>query len=212
MNDQNDRNEEEKAGLTEVETEQPLGLEEDDRLPWLESAEDYGEGESSTGKILGIVLLGLVALALVIGAIYWLDGGKSAAPEGDGSLIAAPEGDYKTPPEDAQVTEVEGTGDASFAASQGQKNEGQLAGSGKDAAGGVLVQLGAFSSQESAEAGWSNMAQKYDYVGGMTKRIVEAKVDGGTVYRLSAAAPNSNAAKVICDRLKKAGENCFVVR
>lgn len=194
--------------------EQPLNLAEDDRLPWLESAEDYDEDDGSTGRILGLVILGLIALAVVVGAVYWTQNRGPEAPQGDGSLIAAPEGDYKTQPEDAQVTEVEGTGDASFAASQGQKSEGQLGDSTTRAAaaGGVLIQLGAFNSQASAQTGWSSLSRKYDFISGTSNRIVSADVDGGTVYRLSAVAPNINAANTLCARLKKVGENCFVVR
>jgi cell division septation protein DedD len=207
MNDQKDLTD------TEAETEQALDLEEDDRLPWLESAEDYDESDSSAGRILGLVVLGLIALALVVGAIYWLQNREEAVPEGDGSLIAAPQGDYKTAPDDVQATQVEGTGDASFAASQGKKAEGQLAGSGAgEASGGVLVQLGAFSTEALAQNGWNSMARRYDYVASMSKRISEAKVDGGTVYRLSAVASDASAANSICDRLKKAGENCLVIR
>ncbi|MEZ5708265.1 MAG: SPOR domain-containing protein [Blastomonas sp.] len=197
----------------EPQVEQELGLEEEERLPWLESAEDYGEDESSTGRVLGFILLGLLALALIVGGIYWLQN-RNGMAEGDGSTIAAPDGDYKVAPEDAQATEVEGTGDASFAASEGQKTEGQLAGSGSApvAEGSVLVQLGAFSTEAAANSGWTDMARRFDYVGGLSKKVTQAQVDGGTVYRLSAVAPNANAANVVCDRLKKAGENCLVIR
>lgn len=200
--------------MDETLRDQPLGLDsDDDRLPWLESADDAPSGDGSTGKIMGFVLLGLVGLSIVLAAIFWI-GGEGKAPEGDGSLIAAPEGAYKVRPKDKQEQKVEGTGDASFAVSQGQQPQGQLA----DAAGAppppgsALVQLGAYTDEASALAGWSTLSQRHDVLGGLNRRIVQATVDGGTVFRLSAVLDSPASAAAICDTLKKAGQNCLVVR
>jgi len=194
--------------------DQPLGLDsDDDRLPWLESADDAPSGGGSAGKIMGFILLGLVGLSIVLAGIFWI-GGKGRAPEGDGSLIAAPQGDYKVRPKDKQEQKVEGTGDASFAVSQGQQPQGQLA----DAAGApppegsALVQLGAYTDETSALAGWATLTQRHAVLGGLNRRIVQATVDGGIVYRLSAVLDSPASAVSICDALKKAGQNCLVVR
>lgn len=201
-------------GVDDEPQDQPLGLDaDDDRLPWLESADDAASNDGTVGKIIGFILLGLVGLSILLAGIYWL-GGQGGAPEGDGSLIAAPEGDYKVRPKDKQEQKVEGTGDASFAVSQGQQPQGQLA----DAAGtpppegSALVQLGAYTNEASAVAGWSTLSQRHSVLGGLNRRIVQATVDGGTVYRLSAVLDSPASAASVCDQLKKAGQNCLVVR
>jgi hypothetical protein len=201
-------------GVNDELRDQSLGLDaDDDRLPWLESADDAPSGDGTAGKIMGFVLLGLVGLSIVLAAIYWL-GGSGGAPDGDGSLIAAPKGDYKVRPKDRQEQKVEGTGDASFAVSQGEQPQGQLA----DAAGAppppgsALVQLGAYTNEASAVDGWATLSQRHEVLSGLNRRIVQATVDGGTVYRLSAVLDSPAAANSVCDTLKKAGQNCLVVR
>lgn len=194
--------------------DQSLGLDaDDDRLPWLESVDDVPSNDGNGAKVFGFVLLGLVGLSIVLAAIYWL-GGSGGAPEGDGSLIAAPEGDYKVRPKDSQEQKVEGTGDASFAVSQGEQPTGQLA----DAAGAppppgsALVQLGAYTDEAGALSGWQTLSQRHDVLSGLNRRIVQATVDGGTVFRLSAVLESPASANRVCDQLKKAGQNCLVVR
>jgi hypothetical protein len=89
----------------------------DDRLPWLETAGDeYGDGPGLS-RVIGLVLIGLVALAAVLGGIYWF---KHRAPaSGNGDLITAQEGDYKVKPDDPGGMKVAGEGDAAVAASGG---------------------------------------------------------------------------------------------
>ncbi|MFV0645053.1 MAG: SPOR domain-containing protein [Sphingomonadaceae bacterium] len=102
---------------------------EDERLPWLESS-DYDDGDDSVdgARLLGLILLGLVALALLLGAIWWFSR-QSTDPElsGDGSTIAAPEGPYKERPDDPGGKTFEGTGDSSFAVGDGRSREGVIA-------------------------------------------------------------------------------------
>ncbi|MDM7955020.1 SPOR domain-containing protein [Blastomonas sp.] len=201
-------------GMDDSLRDQPLGLDaDDDRLPWLESADDAPSSDGSAGKIMGFILLGLVGLSIVLAAIYWL-GGDGAAPDGDGSLIAAPQGDYKVRPKDKQEQRVEGTGDASFAVSQGEQPQGQLvdAAGAPPPPGSALVQLGAYTSETSALTGWSTLSQRHEVLSGLNRRIVEATVDGGTVFRLSAVLDSPASADSVCGQLKKAGQNCLVVR
>jgi hypothetical protein len=75
--------------------------------------------------------------------------------------------------------------------------------------GGVSVQLGAFSSQASAEAAWKSLSGKYASLGGLTKNVVAAPKDGGTVYRLRAAGAGAADA---CSKMKAAGGSCVVIR
>lgn len=103
-----------------VPTPAPAGgaADDEDRLPWLETAGDDDEEGPSLGRLVGLVLLGLVALGAVLGGIYWW---KHRPPPGagNGDLIAAQEGDYKVKPDDPGGLKVEGEGDASVAASGG---------------------------------------------------------------------------------------------
>ncbi len=206
-----------------MENNDNLGLDEDERLPWLESADDYGEYDGGNGgKLLGFVLLGLLVVALVVGGYYWLQNrGGADGVDGDGSIIAAEEGDYKVAPDDPEGKEFEGTGDASYKASEGERKDGKLADaadkksvsqSAPASAGSVLVQLGAYSSEAQANTGWSELSRRYDVVGKLPKKVVSATVDGGTVYRLSAVAPNAAVASDTCDKIKAAGGSCLIVR
>jgi cell division septation protein DedD len=91
----------------------------EDRLPWLEPVDDYEDDEGiSIGRLIGAVVVGLVALALVIGGIFWLRNRDSSG--GDGTLIEAPAGPIKERPGEPGGMAVEGTGDVAYDASVGQ--------------------------------------------------------------------------------------------
>lgn len=95
-----------------------LELTDEDRLPWLEPAEEEEAEQVNVGRLVAFVLGGLLLLSAVIGGIYWWQG-RDATLDGEGELIAAPEGDYKVQPDDPGGMAVEGQGDAAFAASEG---------------------------------------------------------------------------------------------
>lgn len=78
--------------------------------------------------------------------------------------------------------------------------------------GSAIIQLGAFSSQESANKAWASLAKRFAYVGGLSKSIAPATVGGSTVYRLRAMTGSAADANAICGKLRVAGENCVVVR
>lgn len=102
--------------------------EDDTRLPWLESDDDEDDYEpAGSGQIIAFVLVGLVALALLVGGIWWLthrdaDGALPA----DGSTIEAPAEPYKVAPADPGGKTFDGTGDSSFAVSAGQTRPARL--------------------------------------------------------------------------------------
>jgi hypothetical protein len=106
--------------------ELPLADDQNDRLPWLEADDDEPE-EVSSGKILGLVLLGLVALAVIVGGIWWASN-RTPDPTlvADGSTIEAPEGDYKQAPSDPGGKTFDGTGNTAFAVSEGQNRPARL--------------------------------------------------------------------------------------
>ena len=72
------------------------------------------------------------------------------------------------------------------------------------AAGGT-AQLGAFSSEEKADAAWAALGGK---TGGYAKRIVKIEKDGKTLYRLRAGGGDAGA---LCQRVKADGGACAVV-
>lgn len=106
------------------EQEAGLGLEDEDRLPWLEAADDYDEdGEVSPVRLLIMVLGGLLLIGGVLGGLWWVQNGGA---RGQGELIAAQEGAYKVVPDDNAARDFEGEGDASFAASEGAEPAGRV--------------------------------------------------------------------------------------
>jgi len=209
-----------------------LDLDDEDRLPWLESADDYEEeGEYSPLRIGIFLMVGVLLLGAIVGGIYWMQNRGDSGVNGDGELIAAQEGDYKVRPDDPQAKSFEGEGDASFAASEGQETDAKLgtetpteapvrndakpgfeSENGATAAGGTLIQLGAFSSAAGADREWAGYARRFESIGKLPKKIVPGSVDGGTIYRLNAVAPNAEQALEVCNGLKAAGESCMVIR
>lgn len=101
-----------------------LGLEDEDRLPWLEPADDYEEdGEVSPVRLLVMVLGGLLLIGVVLGGLWWMQNGGA---RGQGELIVAQKGDYKVAPKNDAAKTFEGEGDASFAASEGAEPSGKV--------------------------------------------------------------------------------------
>ena len=225
-----------------LETQQLDLVEEEERLPWLESPEDDWDEpqDSANGKLAGFVLMGLVALAAIVGGIWWITNrGPDPDLVADGSVIEAPDQPYKEAPQDPGGKTFDGTGDSSFAVSEGQNRPPQLGGeagapvapapapavvpaqtaapadapTGAPAAasGGVGVQVGAFSSKATAEAGWTKLVgQAGAVLSGVPHRVIAGNADIGTVYRLQAVAPDAASAQALCGKLKAAGISCQV--
>ncbi len=254
-----------------------LDLQDEDRLPWLEPVEDYDrEPTVSPTNLLGLVLGGLLLLGVIVGGIYWLQNRSG----GSGDLIAAQDGDYKVPPNESGAKTFDGTGDASFATSEGAEPNGKIDASkvaeepavakvdaaaptpaagtpgakiaeaqkaaaakasasaksatptapvkasaasaapkmatapavASTAAGTVMVQLGAFGSEATANGAWGGLTKRFSFLAGLSKTVVPAAVGGGTVYRLRANAGTMAQANDICTKLRAAGENCIVVK
>ena len=75
-------------------------------------------------------------------------------------------------------------------------------------ASGPAIQLGAFSSQASANQAWGVMSRRYRYLAPLGHSVVAAQVGGRTFYRLRASGA---AAADVCRRLRVAGEACTIV-
>ncbi|MBS0476379.1 MAG: SPOR domain-containing protein [Proteobacteria bacterium] len=210
----------------------------EERLPWLESADDDDLGEEgSGGRMAGLVALSGVSLAVIVGGVWWAShrapAGSAAA---DGSVIAAPAEPYKEAPKNPGGKTFEGTGDTSFAVSEGQSRPAKLGSGGGAVAStpasppvkaevkpapsaapspgfstGVGVQVGAFSSKATAEAGWDKLVgQSHGALSGVSHRVIEGSADIGKVYRLQAVAGDQGAANALCGKLKAAGISCQV--
>ena len=119
------------AGHDHASRSPALDLGEEERLPWLESADDI-EPEGRSGGIFGMIAFAVVAvllLALLVGGIYWVTHRGAPALPADGSLIEASKDPYKVAPSDPGGKKFAGTGDESFKVSQGQHPDASLAGS-----------------------------------------------------------------------------------
>ncbi|WP_397575688.1 SPOR domain-containing protein [Sphingorhabdus sp.] len=214
-----------------------LNLDDPDRLPWLETADGSAYDDSASPLRIAVMLLaGLVLLAAIIGAVYWLQRNQIGGANGNGQLIAAPAGAYKVKPQDAGGKRFEGEGDSAFAASEGTKTGATLVPAAKTAAiappaamasapvaapapsaaapaSTVMVQLGAFGDSAKADAAWAALNKRFGFLAGMNRKIAETNVEGGRkVFRLQAVTANSSEAQQLCAKLKVAGENCLIVR
>ncbi|MFM7378604.1 MAG: SPOR domain-containing protein [Erythrobacter sp.] len=78
------------------------------------------------------------------------------------------------------------------------------------ATGGVGVQLAAYGTRARAEQGWSDAQRRTDALKGVKYRVVEGKVDIGTVYRLQAVVGSRAEADRLCGALKADGVDCQV--
>ena len=91
----------------------------DERLPWLESDDDYEQPGVDTGRIIAFAAIGFLVVAVLLGALYFFtrDAGDDAAVA-DGSTIEAPDEPYKTRPDDPGGNVAAGCHDVSAAAGE----------------------------------------------------------------------------------------------
>lgn len=210
-----------------------LDLADTDNLPWLESdADDEDAGGLDIGQIMGFSGVLLLLLAAVVGGVWYISHrATSAEVAADGSVIAAPAGPVKERPENPGGKTFAGTGNVAPVVGEGGTREAVVAepdakpsaapspspsASASPAAapaadmGGVGVQLAAYSSRARAEQGWSDLARRTEALSGVKHRVVEGKVDIGTVYRLQAVAGSRAEAEKLCAALKADGLDCQI--
>lgn len=264
------------AGEGEAVAHDRLAFDHADRLPWLEGDDDEDYAGVDSKRVIAAVLGGLAVLAALVGGMwYFTHRGASGAPAADGSTIAAPAEPMKEAPKDAGGKQFEGTGDSSFAVSQGQSRPAHLAGAAEGAAkegasaaehaaanaaevasstaaaagasyaggaaaspvgkptakpaavaaapraapapaateasgpAGGVVQIAAYSSEALAQAGWNRLVTTHEMLKGQNHRIVSAKVDMGTVWRLQLVTGTGGGA-ALCERLKADSLPCQV--
>lgn len=210
-----------------------LDLANADSLPWLESDEDDEDaGGLDAGQIM-MFAAGLVAvLAMVVGAVWWFSNRAAGSDAvADGSVIAAPEGPIKQRPDDPGGKTFAGTGNVAPVVGEGGSRPAVVADQpmpapsavakpsvstvpmAVPAAGdvpGVGVQLAAYGTRARAEQGWTDIGRRTDALAGVKYRVVEGKVDIGTVYRLQAVVGSRAEADRLCGELKADGVDCQV--
>ncbi len=216
-----------------------LDLAADTSLPWLESDDDEGDaGGLDNRQIIGFAG-GLLALAALLIGIVWYGTNKVSGDAiiPDGSTIAAPAGPIKERPDDPGGKEFAGTGSVAPLVGEGEAPQSMVASPAKPVAlapdpaakgtrvtppadagaaaaqpaeGGVGVQLAAYTSRERAEQGWADISRRSPALQGARYRVVEGKVDAGTVFRLQAVTADRAGADQLCKALKREGLDCQV--
>jgi hypothetical protein len=208
-----------------------LDLAGSDSLPWLESdADDEDAGGLDVGQILGFAGVLLVLLAAIVGAVWYVSNRTGSEAVADGSVIEAPAGPIKQRPENPGGKKFAGTGNIAPLVGEGETREAVVAepvvapkptpapspsasasapAPAADMAG-VAVQLAAYSSRARAEQGWSDLARRTAVLSGVKHRVVEGKVDIGTVYRLQAVVGSRAEAEQLCAALKADGLDCQI--
>jgi hypothetical protein len=217
--------------------EEEIVLADEDRLPWLEAVEeDQDEGGPSVAKLVAAIVIGLVAIGVIVGGLYWI-GNRSPGGAADNQIITAERGDYKQVPANPGGMNVSGEGTTSFQASEGGQPKANLNVSGAapapapaqpaaqsparpapapaagparpapaPAASGPTIQLGAFSTPAAAENAWRELARRFGYLAPLAHRVVAGPSAGRTVHRLFATGAN---ARDVCNRLRAAQEQCI---
>lgn len=109
--------------MTDIRAEDGSYHDEGDRLPWLEAVDEDGDGPGF-GRLIALVLIGLVTIGVVVGGIFYMrsQGTELKLPE----FIAASDEPYKVKPSNPGGMEVEGQGATAFAASEGADPKGAI--------------------------------------------------------------------------------------
>lgn len=207
-----------------------LALDEEERLPWLESADDEDEdGGVDTARLVRFAVVAVAVLAALLGGLWYVSH-RGSDKVAEGGVIAAPTEPYKSEPADKGGKTFAGTGDSAFAVSEGKSTPAKLGGAETQVAApspsqptgeassetpsvpGVGVQVGAYSSIATAEAGWARLSGSHEVLKGVKHRVLEGSADIGTVYRLQAVVGDAAAANALCSSLKSSGVACQVKR
>ncbi|RPF72019.1 SPOR domain-containing protein [Aurantiacibacter spongiae] len=223
-----------------IEEEQLALADEDERLPWLESEDDYEDNRGVDMRIVGLAVVGLLVVAALLVGGWWLarDDGESGDVVADGSTIEAPATPYKQRPDDPGGSEVAGTGDTAYEVAEGQSRRGRIAESddgtprpsidreqagAASASGGedegedqpapanaVYVQIGAYTSRADADSAWGEAVRRYEVLSGKSHRVAQGTVNGATVYRLQAITGDRASGEATCRAIRDNGGDCYL--
>lgn len=100
-------------------------FDEQDRLPWLETAEEDYPRDNSVARFMLLAVLALAVMGFVAAGYLWYQRSQTVSG-GNGELIKAPAGDYKVKPEEPGGMKAEGEGDTVFATSQGAASNSSI--------------------------------------------------------------------------------------
>lgn len=206
-------------------------------LPWLEAEDDDSAAGAFDTRQIILFAGALLAVAAIVVGLVWVVSNRmgNAALEPDGSVIAAPEGPVKERPENPGGKQFAGTGNVAPLVGEGGTPQSVVASPDKQAApplpspqptkpvpatspssapdtSGIGVQLAAYASRERAEQGWADLVRRSETLQGVRHRVVEGRVDAGTVFRLQAVAATRADADALCASLKSEGLDCQVKR
>ncbi len=101
------------------------GYDEQDRLPWLETAEEDYPQDHSVARFMLLAVLALAVIGTAVLGYLWYQRTQNPI-NGNGELIKAPAGDYKTRPDEPGGMKAEGEGDTVFATSQGAASNSSI--------------------------------------------------------------------------------------
>ena len=93
----------------------------EERLPWLQEASTQDEDERGSFRTMLVTLGALFIGAVLVVAILWFFLFRDGAIFGSGQTIEAPAQPYRQKPAEPGGMKVEGTGDVSYGASEGQE-------------------------------------------------------------------------------------------
>ena len=181
-------------------------------------------------RAIGLILGAAIVAGLAVIGARWFDD-DSARGGGEIELIRAPDEPYKVRPDDAGGMEVEGQGDSAVAGSAGDSREGGSYAGGvpeqpirarrgptggraaieASPAGAAVVELGAFTSGESAGRAWTALAGRYAYLEPFGHSVARVGSGDRETYRLRVDAGSAERARALCARLRVAQEACSVV-
>ena len=66
--------------MTDIRADDAMPLDEEDRLPWLEAVDEDDERDGpSPLKLIAAVVIGLIAIGLVVGGLFWIGGRESSS-------------------------------------------------------------------------------------------------------------------------------------
>ena len=138
----------------------------------------------------------------------------SAAPMGQGDSVftpataqRAPQARPAPPSAPSAIESFAGTA-PSATPSPPQKATASAPASG----GGAAVQLGAFETEGQANAAWRSLSSRFPVLQESNKLLVRYDSGAKHLVRLRAGVASESRAGRICQQLKAADQNCFVVR
>jgi cell division septation protein DedD len=139
-----------------------------------------------------------------------MDGGGSAAA----TPAATPPATEAAPAKEPVAAPATASAPAPVAAAPAPKPAAKPAAAEKPApaAGGKFrVQLGAFSSEDTARAEWRRATGRFAELKSLSPLVTAAQTGSGKLYRLQTSLASEASARDLCARLMAGGQACIYV-